>query len=165
MARRRLGRRLTGVALAAALMAAGAQAQPDGPPASIEDAAWLAGRWVGAGFGGTVEENWSPPAGDRMVGHFSLAVGGRPTLYEFALLEEHEGGLRMRVKHFDPDFVGWEERGAWQSFEPLAVAPQSLRFDGLWLRLEGDELVATVTLRNGAEPPRDHTLRLRRAPL
>jgi len=165
MTRRGIRRRLMGAALAAALMAAGADAQPDAPGASIEDAAWLAGRWVGDGFGGTVEENWSPPAGDRMVGHFALVIGGRPTLYEFALLEEHQGGLRMRVKHFGADFVGWEERGAWHSFEPLAVAPQSLRFDGLWLRLEGEELVATVTLREGGQPPRDRTLRLRRAPL
>jgi hypothetical protein len=133
---------------------------------TIGDAAWLAGRWVGEGLGGSVEENWSPPQGGQMIGHFALLRDGRPIFYEIMLLEEHEGGLRMRVKHFNPDFVGWEEKDGWHAFEPIASGPDSLRFEGLWLRREGEELVATVTIRNRADNSvRDETLRHRRAPL
>ena len=134
--------------------------------ATIGDAAWLAGRWVGNGLGGTVEESWSPPRGGQMVGHFSLVRDGKPVFYEIMLLDEHDGGLRMRVKHFNPDFVGWEEKDGWHAFEPVSSEPDSLRFKGLWLRREGDTLVATVTIRNRSDDSvRDEILRHRRAPL
>jgi hypothetical protein len=133
---------------------------------SIEAASWLAGRWVGEGLGGTVEEVWSPAQGGQMIGHFALLRDGRPVFYELMLLEEQDRGLRMRVKHFNPDFTGWEEKDGWHAFEPVSAGPDSLRFEGLWLRREGEELVATVTIRNRADDSvRDETLRHRRAPL
>lgn len=147
------------------LAAAPAMAQP-APRASIGQASWLAGRWVGEGLGGRIEEVWSPAHGGQMVGHFILLRDGAPVFYEMLLLDEQATGLRMRVKHFNPDFVGWEERGGWHAFEPRAAAPQSLQFRGLALRLEGEELVITITLRERADgPAQDHVLRLRRAPL
>jgi hypothetical protein len=48
--------------------------EPDAarPKAKIADLAWIQGRWVGEGLGGTVEEIWSPPIGDSMLGMFRL---------------------------------------------------------------------------------------------
>ena len=143
-------------------------AQPAPPAvaaASIADASWLSGRWVGEGLGGRIEETWAQAHGGQMVGHFVLVRDGAPVFYELMLLDEQPGGLRLRVKHFNPDFVGWEERGGWHSFEPRGVEPHSLRFDGLWLRHEGDELLITITLRERSGAVQDHVLRLRRAPL
>ena len=55
------------LALATALFAAACAAQAQTTPAvTIDDAAWLAGRWVGEGFGGQMEETWSPPVGWSM---------------------------------------------------------------------------------------------------
>lgn len=143
-----------------------AQPSAAAPPAKIGDAAWLAGRWVGEGLGGTVEETWAPPGGGQMFGHFRLVRDGKPVFYELMLLDEHQGGLRLRVKHFNPDFTGWEEKDGWHSFEPESVGANSLRFKGLWLRLEGGEMVATVTIRNRTDNSvRDETLRHRRSPL
>ncbi|RYY34034.1 MAG: hypothetical protein EOP59_16885, partial [Sphingomonadales bacterium] len=50
--------------------------------ATIADAAWLAGRWVGEGLGGQVEESWSPAMGGQMAGHFTLVQDGKPVFYE-----------------------------------------------------------------------------------
>jgi hypothetical protein len=151
-------------ALLGAACAAQAQTAP-APAATIEDAAWLAGRWVGEGLGGELEETWAPPAGGQMVGHFRLMQGGAVRFYEIMLLDVTEGGVRMRVKHFNPDFTGWEEKDGWHAFEPLSAGPRSLDFSGLTIRREGEnELVITVTIRY-PDGVRDQVLRMRRAPL
>jgi hypothetical protein len=153
------------LALAAAAPARG-QSVPvsaaTAPP--VEAAAWIEGRWIGEGFGGVVEEVWSAPRGGQMVGHFRMVRGDAPVFYELLLIDRQVEGLRMRVKHFNPDFTGWEERDRWQAFPPVSAAPNDLRFDGLSMRLDNGEMVITVRIdENGAV--RDETLRLRRAPL
>lgn len=156
----------------AALLALAAAAPAWGQPAPaiaatappIEAAAWIEGRWVGEGLGGFVEEVWSAPRGGQMVGHFRMVRGNAPALYELLLIDRQAGGLRMRVKHFNPDFTGWEARDGWQAFPLVSAAPNDLRFDGLSMRLDNGEMVITVRIEeNGAV--RDETLRLRRAPL
>jgi hypothetical protein len=131
--------------------------------AVFQDASWLAGRWTGAGLGGEIEEVWSPPAGGQMVGHFSLVRKGAVALYEMEVLDPSDQGLRMRVKHFSGGFVGWEEKGAWHTFEAISADRNELRFSGLTMRREGDRrLVITLVLKDSAG---DHVevLRLERA--
>lgn len=157
------------VVLVAALLggACAAQAQTATPPraARIEDAAWLAGRWLGEGFGGQMEEAWAPPVGGQMVGHFRYWRDGAPQFYELMLMDVVEGGVRMRVKHFNPDFVGWEEKDGWHTFDPVSAAPGALLFNGLEIRREGeDRVVMTIRLRRG-DVVEEEVLRFQRAPL
>ena len=156
------------IAIAAALLAAACAAQAQTatpPPAAIEDAAWLAGRWVGEGFGGQMEETWAPPVGGQMVGHFRHWRDGQPQFYEIMLLDIAAGGVRMRVKHFNPDFTGWEERSDWHAFEPVSAAPDALAFNGLEIRREGDNrIVMRIRLRRG-DVVEEEILRFERAPL
>lgn len=133
-------------------------------PVSIHDAAWLAGRWVGEGLDGQVEENWSPVQGGQMVGHFALFNKDAPVFYELMLLDAQPDGLRLRVKHFNPDFTAWEDKNDWHSFEPVSAGKESLRFRGLWLRREGEELLITIRLEDKSGAATDHLLRLRRGP-
>lgn len=147
-------------ALAFTLLAAPARAQ------SIDDAAWLAGRWVGEGFGGQMEESWSPPVGGQMVGHFRHWQGNDIRFYEILLMDVVEGGVRMRVKHFNPDFVGWEEKDGWHTFEPVSAAPDALLFNGLEIRREGaDRMIMSIRLRDDDGAVREEILRFQRAPL
>jgi uncharacterized protein DUF6265 len=132
---------------------------------SIADASWLAGRWIGEGLGGTLEETWGPAAGGQMVGHFQLVKDGKPAFYELMLLDVQPKGLRLRVKHFNADFTAWEDKGDWHSFEPVAVEPDRLKFDGLVLERKGDDLTIVVTLKQKDGTVADHPLKLRRAPL
>jgi hypothetical protein len=144
--------------------ACAAQAQTT-RPATIDDAAWLAGRWVGEGFGGQMEESWSPPVGGQMIGHFRYWRDGEPQFYEIMMLDVADGGVRMRVKHFNPDFSGWEERGEWVTFEPVSATPDALIFNGLEIRREApDRIVMTIRIRRG-ETVTDEILRFQRAPL
>ncbi len=142
-----------------------AQSTPPAAEARIEEAAWLAGRWVGTGFGGEMEETWAPPIGGQMVGHFRYWRDGEPQFYEFMMLDVVEGGVRMRVKHFNPDMVGWEEKDGWHTFEPVSVGPEALLFNGLEIRREGaDRVVMTIRLRRG-DVVEEGMLRFQRVPL
>ena len=74
-------------------------------------------------------------------------------------------GLRLRVKHFNPDFTAWEDKAEWHSFEPVAVEPNRLRFDGLRFERNGDDLTIVVTLKQKDGSIAEHPLKLKRAPL
>lgn len=153
------------LALAFALLTAAASAHAQTQRSTIEDAAWLAGRWVGEGFGGEMEESWAPPVGGQMIGHFRHWREGQPQLYEFMIMDVVDGGVRMRLKHFNPDFTAWEDRETWTTFEPVSASPEALIFNGLAIRREGeDRIVMTIRLRNG-ENVTEHILRFQRAPL
>jgi hypothetical protein len=132
---------------------------------SIADASWLAGRWVGEGLGGSIEETWAPAAGGQMIGHFQLVKDGKPAFYEIMLLDAQPSGLRLRVKHFNPDFTAWEDKGDWHSFEPLAVESNRLKFKGLTLERDGEDLTIVVTFKQKDGMVVDRPLKLRRAPL
>ena len=134
-------------------------------PAAIDQAGWLAGRWVGEGLGGEVEESWAPAAGGQMVGHFQLVKAGKPVFYELMLLDAQADGLRLRVKHFNADFTAWEDKADWHSFEPVSAESGLLRFNGLILARHSDDLLITVSLRAKDGTVTDHPLKLKRAPL
>ncbi|MGD9979152.1 MAG: DUF6265 family protein [Hyphomonadaceae bacterium] len=152
-------------ALSCVLFAAACAAQAQTRAVTIDGAAWLAGRWVGEGFGGQMEESWAPPVGGQMIGHFRYWRDGQPQFYEIIMMDITDGGVRMRVKHFNPDFTGWEERGEWVTFEPVSVSPDAIVLNGLTIRREGqDRVVMTIRIRRG-ETVSEEILRFRRAPL
>lgn len=158
--------RLTGLILFALLtLAAPASAQDASPKATIADAAWLAGRWAGEGMGGQVQEALSDPVNGQMVGYFTLSRDGKTAFHELILIEEHEGSLRVRVKHFSPGFVAWEEKDGAIDFPLVSVAPGDLVFRGLTFRRDGaDGLVITVRFRTADGTGRNDVLRYRRVP-
>jgi Domain of unknown function (DUF6265) len=114
------------------------------PPARLEDFAWLAGHWVGTGFGGAhVEEIWTPPEGSSMSGMFRLVSQGAAQVYELCVLLPVDDTVELRLKHFTRDLKGWEEKADFVTFRLVRLAPGEACFDGLTFRL-GD---AGATLR------------------
>lgn len=108
------------------------------PEASIEDMAWLAGRWLGDGFGGVIEETWNPPLGGTMVATFRLVSEGKPVFYEICLIEPEGSSLVYKVKHFNPGLTGWEEKDEYVTFPLVKLEPNTAYFDGLTMKLEGN---------------------------
>ena len=103
--------------------------------ADLDELAWLAGFWRGEGFGGVVEEAWTPPSAGTMVGTFKL-IGeeeGRPqpSFYEFMAILESDAGLVLRLKHFNPDVTGWEEKDDYVSFPLVKIEGSRVYFRGL----------------------------------
>lgn len=112
------------------------------PPATLGGMAWLAGSWTGDALGGQVEEIWSPPQAGAMMGMFRLLREGKTVFYELMTLVEENGSLVLRVKHFNPDLTGWEDKGASVDFALVAVDGDRFFFDGLTFERRGADAVA-----------------------
>ena len=112
--------------------------------AKASDVAWLTGVWVGEGMGGVAEEAWLPPSGGSMVGAFKLldrADDGavKPNFYEFMTILEVGDTLELRLKHFNPDVTGWEEKADFVTFPLVKVDPRRAYFRGLTYELKGED--------------------------
>jgi hypothetical protein len=119
------------------------------PPATLDDMRWFTGTWTGTGLGGTTDETWTAPAAGAMLGTFRLVKEGKPVFYEFLTLVEHEGSLVLRLKHFNPDLSGWEEKADSIKFRLLKIGPEEIAFDGLTMRREGaDTLRIFLAIRS-----------------
>ena len=99
--------------------------------ATISDAAWLAGSWRGTGLGGFSEETWSSPEGGIMVGTYRLVKDGKPVFYEMMWMLETEGTLILRLKHFNAELTGWEEKDKSVDFKFVKKDGKRLYFSGL----------------------------------
>lgn len=121
------------------------------PPASIDDVAWLAGHWKGSGLGGQSEEFFAPPLDGQMIGAFrQTKPDGSIMFYEFYQLLEIDGSLALRIKHFNADFTGWEEKDDYVAFPLVAVEESAVYFDGLTFKMTGtDEMRAAVVVDEG----------------
>ncbi len=82
----------------------------DAPRVKVADLAWMQGRWVGESDGDRLEEVWSAPSGDCMMGMFRWIKGGKVWMYELLTIVEDADGITFRFKHFDRKLVGWEEK-------------------------------------------------------
>jgi hypothetical protein len=119
------------------------------PPATINDIAWFAGHWTGAGMGGENEEHWAPPNNGVMLGTFRHFKNGKPVFYEFMAFMEVEGSLLLRIKHFNPDLTGWEEKDKSVDFKFVAKKDGAVYFSGLTFMPTGkDSATIYLAMRN-----------------
>jgi hypothetical protein len=122
------------------------------PGATLQDVAWLSGHWTGTGLGGVTDENWSAPSAGAIMGMFRLVKDGKLIFYEFLTLVEHEGSLLLKLKHFNADLTGWEEKNDFVSFRLLKVTPNAMHFSGLtFRRVDDDTLEVFLAIRNKAD--------------
>lgn len=130
----------------------------ESPAARLEQVDWLVGQWRGEGIGGApAMESWLPPTGDTMVGTFvqSTEEGGIRFTEHMYLMEE-AGTLVLRLKHFNADLTGWEEKDDKLTFRLVATEDCAAFFQGLTLRCAnrdkpGEGLVAAVRMQSGGE--------------
>jgi hypothetical protein len=109
------------------------------PPATIADMAWLAGHWTGEALGGLSEEIWSEPGAGSMMGMYRLIKGGKPVFYELLTIVEQNGSLMLRLKHFNPDLTGWEEKQKTIDFPLVAKRDGAVHFDGMSFHPKGND--------------------------
>ena len=151
----------------AAFVASVTAAQQSSPPAAkVEQMAWLAGYWEGEGLGGTMEDIWMPPKDGVILGAFRLVQPGGKGFYELFAIEEFEGSLRFVVKHFHPNWVGWEEKDKALMFPLRQIGEKEASFGALTFRLEGaDVLAVDLTMRMKDGTTKTEALRFRKRAL
>jgi hypothetical protein len=124
--------------------------------------AWLAGHWTGEALGGVSEEIWSPARGGVMLGMYRLLKNDAPVFYELLTISEREGSLVLRLKHFNADLTGWEEKVDVREFPLVAKRDGVLHFEGMAFHPKGDQLTVylAITPKNG--PVREERFTYRR---
>ena len=135
------------------------------PPASLAQMDWLIGQWAGSGIGGApAMESWLPPSGKTMVGSFVQEDGeGGVRFTEHLYLMEEEGTLVLRLKHFNADLTGWEEKDDMLTFRLIAVEDCAAYFRSLTLRCDGDNgLLAAVRMRSDGDKVSELVFRFER---
>lgn len=135
-----------------------AEAGAEPPTATLAEMDWLVGQWSGEGIGrAPAMESWLPATGGTMVGTFvQQTVDGGIMFTEHLYLMEEEGTLVLRLKHFNADLTGWEEKDDMLSFRLVAIEPCLAYFNALTLRCAdaekpGEGLVAAVRMQSGNE--------------
>jgi len=98
---------------------------------SIDQFSWLTGHWVGDGFGGVSEEVWSQPTEGAMIGTYRHMSDGKNNFYEFMQINEENGSIKLRLKHFNADMKGWEEKEDFVDFQFISVDKNKAIFKGL----------------------------------
>jgi hypothetical protein len=88
-----------------------------------------------------------------MVGVFRLVRQRETEFYELVTLAEVNGSLELRLKHFGPELVGWEEKDESVVFPLVRMEPDRLWFDGLTMHRVGPgrmQVWVALTNREGA---------------
>jgi hypothetical protein len=153
---------LAGPAFGAATKQAVPGAAP--PAARIADLAWLAGIWEGEGLTGPAREVYLEPMGGQMAGHFTQTRGGGIGFYEIVTIVEKAGSLEYRLRHFNADLTGWEEKDKVHAFPLVAVEKDAWYFDGLTVRRDGkDGMIGAVLIQNRDGSRGEKLFRYRRA--
>ncbi|MBB4612520.1 DUF6265 family protein [Novosphingobium taihuense] len=124
------------------------------PAATLADIAWMEGSWEGEGIeGAPALEAYAPAAGGQMVGHFrQLNKDGSVMFYELITIVEDGGSLAYRLKHFNADLTGWEEKDKVVSFPLTDRKGDRLDFSGLVYERTGkDSMTASVRVTEGGK--------------
>lgn len=129
---------------------------------TAEDLAWLAGHWRGEAFGGVGEEIWSDSQGGALMGVYRLLQEGAVAFYEILTIAEAEEGLVMRLRHFNPDLTGWEEKDAPLVWPLVRLGDRTATFGGITYRRTDEDTLRIslqVEKRDGTRREEVHTYR------
>lgn len=120
------------------------------PSADIGDVGFLSGHWIGEGLGACAEEFMAQAAGGQIMGMFrQMKPEGGLQFYEFYSIAEKDGSLILKVKHFNPDLTGWEEKGETVDFPLVAIEGTTAYFEGLTFARVGKKEFRSAVLIEG----------------
>ena len=95
----------------------------------LEDLSFICGHNRGELEGAIIDEHWSEVGGDTMIGMFRQIKNGKAQMYEFLTIEQTANGPVLRLKHFDPGLVGWEEKAQASSYPLVRWKPNEAVFE------------------------------------
>jgi hypothetical protein len=99
------------------------------PVRDIKDLAFMAGKWTTKGEWGDMEEHWSEPMGNSMMCSFRCVNNGKIVFYEFIVIEQTTTGPVMKLRHFSPGNIAWEEKDKPYEYPLTFLDPDRARFE------------------------------------
>lgn len=135
-----------------------------GPSAKVTDFAWLEGYWQAEALGGTANEIWSAPASGTMVGMFRLVKDGEAAFYEIFTLTEEDETVVLRLKHFNSNLTGWEEKDETVDFPLVAFNKDQAWFDGLTYQRRGPDEIQVYLAMHTEDGVREVPFAWKRVP-
>ncbi len=119
------------------------------PRATLDAVSWVSGHWRGEAFGGITEEIWSPALGNSMMFSFKLVVDDKVVFYELGAITETDSTLLLQLKHFEPDFKGWEEKEESETFKLVKIEGNRVYFNNFTFeKINEDEINLYVLIEN-----------------
>lgn len=142
------------------LLAGSIMAQSEGSAAkepsisydTIDELSWITGHWRAEALEGICEEIWSPPLGNSMMGVFRLVKDDSVVFYELMTISIESGKPILKIKHFNADMTGWEEKDESTEFSAISLSDSLAVFDGLSFRKQGEEkMLVTVIIEDDGD--------------
>ncbi|MFN3997579.1 DUF6265 family protein [Algoriphagus sp.] len=118
---------------------------------NVKDLSWMVGYWTGTGLGGECEEVWMPAVDGQMIGTFRFWDDGKLVFSEFMNLIQDGESISMKLKHFNPNLSGWEEKEEWTTFRLIELSRNKVWFVGLTIERVGDEMIYQLDLTENGE--------------
>ncbi len=78
--------------------------------ANVAELSFMKGHWELKHAWGDMEEIWSAPMGDNLMCTFRCVDSGKVVFYEFIVVEQTDSVPVMRLRHFNPGSIGWEDK-------------------------------------------------------
>ncbi|MHA1907684.1 MAG: DUF6265 family protein [Candidatus Thorarchaeota archaeon] len=95
---------------------------------SVEDLNFLTGHWEGTSEKDTIEEFWLPVLEGKMAGIFRWMKEGEIFVYEIIALSMIDDEVHMYLRHFDKEFVAWEEKDKPRCFVATEITDTDVVF-------------------------------------
>jgi hypothetical protein len=86
-----------------------------------------------------------------MMGMYRLVRDSKVVFYELLTLVQDGGSLVLRLKHFNPDLTGWEEKQKTVDFRLVARGEGIVQFEGMSFHREGDAKLTVYLAIEGAD--------------
>ena len=153
------------IGLATTVLAASPASAGQPPSPTIHDLAFMQGGWRAERDGDRLEEHFTAPRDGSMIGMFRWSGDGTTQMTEHMVIEQHQDGVRLFLRHFHPGAVAWEQE---QAHGPMTftleeagngravfVAPdRSFPQRILYHRLEPDRMIVRLEGRHESGEPR-----------
>jgi hypothetical protein len=133
----------------------------DNAQATLSELAWLEGKWQGSWGPRIAEQAWMAPRAGQMVGLFR-EVENMTLVVELYSLVEAPDGIELRLRHFTPSLVTWEESNS-TMLKLVSVDPKTAVFENrsegqpkryTLIRVDADNYVSRVEIASGEESGR-----------
>jgi hypothetical protein len=99
------------------------------PVREIKELSFMAGKWVTKGEWGDMEETWSEPKGNSMMCSYRCVKNGKVVFYEFIVIEQHTSGPVMKLRHFSPGNIAWEDKDKPYDYPLMFLDENLARFE------------------------------------